>query len=156
MLRMCCNGFEVFFTRFCKCCRRMFQMFHPSFLYATIIAPGCFKSRLGVAHGMQSTSGLYVSARNASVGRRRPSSMGHRMDTRNGGAETDCRRGRPFKRSDARSVRSNECLFTTARSSRAQITLTAHNLTTATSPRHTRPQPPSGTSQLATTSPYAP
>jgi hypothetical protein len=85
----------------------MFRMFHLSFLYAIIIAPGCFKSRLGVAHEMhvESASGLYVSARNASVGRRRPSSMVHRMDTRNGGAETDCRRGRPFKRSDARSVR---------------------------------------------------
>ena len=48
-----CNGFQNIFRHFRKCFRRLFQVFHLSFLYVTIVASECFKSRSGVAHGIR-------------------------------------------------------------------------------------------------------
>ena len=47
-----CNGFHVFFMCFCKCFRRMFQVFHLSSFYVATVANGCLKSKLGVAYEM--------------------------------------------------------------------------------------------------------
>jgi hypothetical protein len=52
-----CNDFQMFFRRFCKCFRRLFQVFHLSFLYVSTVASGCFKIRSGVAHRMYVVSG---------------------------------------------------------------------------------------------------
>ena len=38
---------------FCKCFRRMFQVFHVSFLYVASVASGCFKNSSGVSYGMK-------------------------------------------------------------------------------------------------------
>jgi hypothetical protein len=46
-----CNGFQVFFMCFCKCFRRMFQVFHLSSLYVATVAYGCFKIRSGLHVG---------------------------------------------------------------------------------------------------------
>ena len=54
-----CIGFQMFLRHFRKCFRRLFQVFHLSFLYIATIASRCFKSRLGVAHGMRVGSGWW-------------------------------------------------------------------------------------------------
>jgi hypothetical protein len=46
--------FQVFFRCFCKCFKRMFQVFYLSSLYVITVAYGCFKSIRGCtwdAHG---------------------------------------------------------------------------------------------------------
>jgi hypothetical protein len=54
---ICLNGFQMFFRRFRKCFRRLFQVFLCLLLYVTNIAFGCFKSRSGITHGMHVGSG---------------------------------------------------------------------------------------------------
>jgi hypothetical protein len=45
--------FPSVFRCFCKCFKRMFQVFHLSSLHIATVAFGCFKSRSGDAHGMR-------------------------------------------------------------------------------------------------------
>jgi hypothetical protein len=52
-----CNSCQVFFTCFCKCLRRLFQVFHMSSFVCAIVAFECFKSRSGVAYGKSVESG---------------------------------------------------------------------------------------------------
>jgi hypothetical protein len=51
---MCCKCFIWMLRKyFCKCFRRMFQVFHLSFLYVASVASGYLNSRSGVSYDIK-------------------------------------------------------------------------------------------------------
>lgn len=89
-------------------------MFYLSFLYVACVASGCFKSILGVVHGMRVRSrrvcersprgrrsdgaGPRVGAGDAGAVKRRPGGAGPHVDARETKGEIDCSHGRPDDR----------------------------------------------------------